>query len=95
MNYLVVARDGKDAFERRQEQRQAHLEGTSKLKTEGKLLYAVAILEEGKMVGSVMVFNFEDEKELQEWKSVEPYITGNVWENVEISECAIPPAFQS
>lgn len=93
MYYLVIARDGTDAFEKRQQQRQAHLDGTAKLKAEGKVLYAVAMLDEGKMVGSVMVFNFTDANELEHWRSKEPYVTGNVWESVEITECAIPPAF--
>ncbi|MFY0601161.1 MAG: hypothetical protein JXR03_15900 [Cyclobacteriaceae bacterium] len=95
MNYLVIGRDGKDASERRQAQRQAHLDGATKLKEEGKLLYAVAIIEEGKMVGSVMVFDFNSPEEFETWRKNEPYVTGNVWETVEISECAVPPGFRS
>lgn len=94
MTYLVIGRDGKDASKRRQAQRQAHLDGVAKMREEGKILYAVAMLEEGKMVGSVMVFNFENEAELEAWKSSEPYVTGNVWESIEITEAAVPPAFQ-
>ena len=93
MNYLVIGRDGKDAAERRQAQRQAHLDGVVKMKAEGKVLYAVAMLEEGKMVGSVMVFDFATPEELESWRSTEPYVKGNVWETVEITECAIPPLF--
>ncbi|MEP4535307.1 MAG: YciI family protein [Cyclobacteriaceae bacterium] len=95
MNYLVIGRDSKDAAERRQAQRQAHLDGVEKMKAEGKVLYALAMLDQGKMVGSVMVFDFNSPEELEAWKSSEPYITGKVWEDVEITECAIPPAFQS
>ncbi|MFT6866713.1 MAG: hypothetical protein ACJA08_001548 [Cyclobacteriaceae bacterium] len=93
MNYLVIGRDGKDASERRQAQRQAHLDGAAKMKAEGKLLFALAMLEEGKMVGSTMVFNFSGPEELEAWRISEPYVTGNVWESVEITECAIPPSF--
>ncbi|WP_258100531.1 YciI family protein [Marinoscillum pacificum] len=93
MHYLVIGRDGADAAERRQEQRPAHLEGVTKLKEDGKILYAVAMIENGKMVGSVMVMNFATEADLEEWKSTEPYIVGNVWDSVEITECAIPPMF--
>ena len=95
MNYLVIGRDGKDASERRQAQRQAHLDGVAKMKAEGKIHYAVAILEQGKMVGSVMVFDFANAEELESWRSTEPYVTGNVWESVEITECAIPPLFKN
>lgn len=93
MHYLVIGRDGKDASARRQEQRPAHLEGVKQMKAEGKIQYAVAMIEDGNMVGSVMVMNFASVAELEEWKSVEPYITGNVWESIEITECAIPPLF--
>lgn len=93
MHYLVIGRDGADALERRQEQRTAHLEGVKKMKEEGKILYAVAMIEQGKMVGSVMVMNFATTSELEEWKSTEPYVVGNVWDSIEITECAIPPLF--
>lgn len=93
MNYIVIARDHADGFERRQQQRTAHLEGAKKLKEAGKLLYAVALIEGGKMKGSVMVFDFPTEAEFNEWKANEPYITGKVWDSVEVSECAIPPIF--
>lgn len=93
MQYLVIGRDFKDGAERRQQQRTAHLEGAKKMKEEGNLLYAVAIIEEGKMVGSVMVFNFETEAEFNGWKKNEPYVTGKVWETVEVSRCAVPPLF--
>lgn len=93
MYYLVIGRDGADASERRQAQRQQHLDSVAILKKEGKVLYAVAMLSEGKMIGSVMVFNFADEAEMNDWRANEPYITGNVWESVEVMECAVPPAF--
>jgi len=94
MNYLVIGRDGKDALTRRMAQREAHLAGAKKLKDEGKLINAVAMIEEGKMVGSVMVFDFPTQKEFDQWKLNEPYITDNVWENVEVIECAVPLIFQ-
>ena len=94
MNYLVIGRDGKDALERRLAQRDAHLEGVKKLKAENKILYAVAMIEESKMVGSIMVFDFETKEEFENWKKNEPYITGNVWETIEVMECAVPPLFK-
>ncbi|MEQ8470674.1 MAG: YciI family protein [Marinoscillum sp.] len=95
MHYLIIGRDGKDAAQRRQENRAAHLEGAAQLKADGKLLFAVAMIENGKMVGSVMVMNFSTQAEFEEYKSQEPYITGKVWEKVEITECAVPPLFVS
>lgn len=93
MNYLVIGRDYADGFERRQQQREAHLQGVKLMKAKGQILYAVAIIEEGKMKGSVMVMNFATQEELNHWRSTEPYIVGDVWENIEITECAIPPIF--
>lgn len=95
MHYLVIGRDGKDAAQRRQDNRPAHLEGVKQMKADGKILYAVAMIDQGKMVGSVMVMSFSTVEELEEWKANEPYITGNVWEQIEITECAIPPLFTS
>ncbi len=94
MNYLIIGRDHPNGFETRQEHRPAHLEFAQKLKEEGKLLYAAATLKEGKMTGSMMVMNFSTLEELEHWKANEPYIKGNVWKDVEITECAIPPLFK-
>jgi hypothetical protein len=93
MQYLIIGRDHPNGFETRQKHRTAHLEGAKKLKEEGKLLYAVAMIENGKMVGSVMIMDFASLDELEEWKGTEPYITGGVWKDIEITECAIPPLF--
>lgn len=93
MTYLVIGKDYADGLERRLQQREAHLAGVKKLKEAGKILYAVAFLEGGIMKGSVMVMNFGSEEELKAWKDTEPYLTGRVWETVEITECAVPPLF--
>ena len=93
MQYVIIARDYPNGFEKRQQHRAAHLEGAEQLKKEGKLLYAVALVENGQMKGSIMVMNFNTRAELDAYKAKEPYITGGVWESVEISECAVPPLF--
>jgi uncharacterized protein YciI len=93
MHYLVIARDQEDAHQRRLSQRSAHLAGAAKLKEAGKLIYAVAMIEAGQMVGSVMVFNFDTPEEFEAYKKNEPYITGNVWGDLEVMECAVPPLF--
>lgn len=94
MHYLVIAHDYADGLEKRQQFRKAHLEGAELLKQEGKLLYAAAIIKDGKMRGSMMVMNFPSDEAFNTWKEHEPYITGKVWERIEITECAIPPLFQ-
>ncbi len=94
MHYLIIGRDHPNGLENRQKHRPAHLEFAEKLKKEGKLIYAVAMIEEGIMTGSVMIMNFSSEEALDQWKQNEPYILGKVWKDIEITECAIPPLFK-
>lgn len=98
MQYLVTAYDGKDsgAAERRKNARQRHLAGVARFIEAGKHLYAVAILDEaGDMIGSVMVVDFPSREALErEWLDSEPYITENVWKEVEIRPCKVPGLFQ-
>jgi uncharacterized protein YciI len=58
------------------------------------LLFAAALLDEdGQMVGSVLMMDFTSREALDRWLSVEPYVTGKVWEKIEIKPCQIPPMF--
>ncbi len=41
------------------------------------------------MNGSMYLVDFRDEKELQQWLNVEPYITGGVWKEVDIRRCDV------
>ena len=96
MNFVVVAQDGtdKDAPNRRQAVRKAHLEGIEKRRKAGQILMACAHLNEnGTMIGSTVVCNFSSRKDLDNWLMEEPYITGNVWQKVDVYPCKIPPAF--
>jgi uncharacterized protein YciI len=40
--------------------------------------------DEGKMIGSVMLMQFENDEEMEVWKQGEPYIVGKVWDRIEI-----------
>jgi len=95
MHFLITAYDGRDAEApaRRQAARAQHLEGAKKLHSEGKLLYAAAILDaDQNMIGSVMIVDFASKETLAaEWLDREPYVTGNVWQKIDIKPCAIPP----
>ena len=59
----------------------------------GKWLYAAGILnEEGKMIGSMIVCDFPSRKELErQWLEKEPYITGRVWQKVDIHRVQVAP----
>ncbi len=85
--YLVTAYDytDPDAFQRRLNVRQHHLDGARDLKASGNYLLGGAILNgKGKMIGTVMILQFEMESELQTWQQNEVYITQKIWETYDI-----------
>jgi uncharacterized protein len=85
--YLVHAWDGTDdqALERRMKARPAHFDNSRRIKASGNFVLGGAMLnDEGKMIGSTMVLQFETREELQQWVDTEPYITGNVWQKIDI-----------
>ncbi|WP_423147212.1 YciI family protein [Rubrolithibacter danxiaensis] len=83
--YLVIAYDFPDAIERRLEVRPQHFEEVRKMKAKNNFVKGGAILdEEEKMIGSVMLLQFENEHELNNWKENEPYIKYKVWERIEV-----------
>ena len=61
------------------EARPAHVEGTQKLMSAGKIISACAMIEEEMMVGSSVVTNFENDDEFNEWLENEPYVKAGVW----------------
>ncbi|HEY4327853.1 MAG TPA: YciI family protein [Mucilaginibacter sp.] len=85
--YLITAYDYTDtgALQRRMNVRPHHLDGAKELREKGNYILGGAILdEEGKMIGSVMILEFETEEGLEVWKQSEPYITQKIWESVDI-----------
>lgn len=85
--YVIYAYDGTDeqALERRMAARPHHLVVAKQLKANGNFIIGGAILnEDGKMIGSTMLVQFESEKALYDWYNNDPYITMKVWEKVEI-----------
>jgi hypothetical protein len=87
MLYVIHAYDFTDpkALERRLSARQLHLEGARLLKSKDQFVMGGALLDpEGKMIGSMLVVDFETEEQVQQWLSADPYTTGKVWEKVDI-----------
>ena len=85
--YLITAYDHTDegALKRRMDVRPHHLDGAKELRTNNNYIMGGAILDDdGKMIGSVMVLQFETEEELEAWKQREIYITAGVWETVDV-----------
>ena len=87
MQFLLLAYDGTDpeALQRRLNVREEHLKRISLLKKSGEFLFGGAILDNnGKMIGSMIVYDFPDRQSLEERLQDDPYLKGKVWEKTEI-----------
>ncbi len=94
MQFLVIARDGHDALRRRLALRAEHLAVASRLKASGNLLYGVAMLDDnGQPNGSMEVVQFESRADLDHWLQQEPFVTEQVWDEVEVTPCRVGPMF--
>jgi uncharacterized protein YciI len=87
MQFLLLAYDGTDseALQRRLSVRDEHLRRIGGLKREVEFLFGGAILDDqGKMIGSMIVYDFPDRQALDEMLKNEPYMTDEVWKKIEI-----------
>jgi uncharacterized protein YciI len=87
MQFMVTAYDGKDddALDRRMSVREAHINGANQLKEAGHLIAGGAILDEAEqMIGSTMFVEFDSKAELDQWLAGDPYVTGNVWQDISV-----------
>lgn len=87
MQFVIIGLDGtdKDAPARRRAVRQDHIAMGDKLLVSGNLWYGAALLhDDGSMKGSMYVVDFESESRLQEYLKQEPYVVGDVWQDITI-----------
>lgn len=87
MQFILTGYDGTDegALDRRMAARGAHLERIDHLRKSGEFLFGGAILDDsGKMIGSVVLYEFPDRAALDTMLKDEPYITNGVWKKIEI-----------
>jgi len=92
MQFLILGYDGKDkdALGRRQAAREKHIALGNELMKNGNMWFGAALRdEENNMIGSSLFMNFPSRKELDEWLTVEPYITGKVWKTYEVKLCSV------
>lgn len=97
MQFLSIAFDGTDegAAGRRLAAREAHIKLGGEMVAAGRMLFGSAILDdERRMIGSMLVLDFPSRAELDDWFAVEPYVTGQVWERVDVRPCAMGPSFR-
>ena len=96
MPFVILAKDYTDdaALDRRMAARDAHLALSDEAVKRGEQLMGAAMLDaDGKMVGSTMVVDFPTRADVDAWLAEEPYVTGNVWESIEVLSCNIGPSF--
>lgn len=83
MQFIITAYDGTDVLEKRMAVRPQHLEGVARLGTH--VVCAGGLVDEqGDLKGSVLVLEFEDRSELDEYLDNEPYVQEHVWETVTV-----------
>jgi uncharacterized protein YciI len=85
--YVVTAYDFTDAEaqQRRMDVRPHHLDKVRELKENGNYIAGGAILNaDEKMIGSVMMVQFESDEQMESWKNNDPYVSGRVWETVDV-----------
>ena len=96
MQFVVMAWDYTDdqALERRMAHREAHLAAVKQLIADGKFISGGAILdpESGeRMIGSTLHLEFPDRESLEAHLHADPYISGKVWERIEIHPVRLVP----
>lgn len=85
MQYLVIAYDFPNVLEKRMNVRPAHLARVEELVAQKKVIYGIGLINESQqLIGSVMLFDVVDRKELDLILKDEVYITAGVWDKVVI-----------
>ena len=83
MQYIIKAYDGEGMLDKRMEVRPRHLEGIERIKEH--VICAGGLLDdEGKMKGSVLIMEYENREQLDEYLANEPYVQENVWQKIEV-----------
>ena len=83
MYFVVIGKDSPDGAARR-EHRPAHLEFVEG--KQGVIIYGGPLLEGGRMIGSLFVFDMPDRPALDAYMAEDPYFTPGIFEHVEIYE---------
>jgi uncharacterized protein len=94
MQFLVTALDytDGDALNRRMAHREQHLAGVRDLIARGHFLSGGAILDDGgKMIGSTLHMEFPERAALDAQLSQDPYVSGRVWEKIEVRQVRLVP----
>ena len=83
MHFVVIARD-EPTGEARRRMRAAHLDFVADRQHE--IVYAGPLIEDGRMVGSLFVFDLPDRAALDRYMAEDPYFTAPIFASVEVFE---------
>jgi uncharacterized protein len=96
MQFLLIAHDGPDegALNRRMAAREQHIALGDQLRANGNMLYGGALLDDaGQMIGSMLVLDFPSRQEVDDWLTIEPYVLGDVWREIDVQPFKVGPSF--
>lgn len=83
MQFVIRAYDGEGMLNKRMEVRPRHLEGIDKIRDH--VICAGGLFDdEGNMKGSVLIMEYENREQLDEYLANEPYIQEHVWGKIEV-----------
>ncbi len=94
MQFVITALDYTDAeaLNRRMANREQHLAGVRAMVAAGHFLSGGAILDDtGKMIGSTLHAEFPTRADLDAQLQQDPYVTGRVWETIEVRQVKLLP----
>ena len=87
MKFVIRAIDGEGKLEKRMEVRPLHFEGMDRMKEH--LVCAGGLLDDaGNLKGSLLVMDFQNRQELDEYLAHEIYVVEHVWEQISIDQIA-------
>ena len=85
MKVVIRAIDGEGKLEKRMEVRPLHFEGMDRMKEH--LVCAGGLLDDaGNLKGSLLVMDFQNRQELDEYLAHEIYVVEHVWEQISIDQ---------
>jgi uncharacterized protein len=94
MQFVVTALDftDADALNRRMAQREIHLACIREMIADGSFISGGAILDDaGHMIGSSLHLEFPDRATLDARIEQDPYVSGRVWERIEVRQVKLVP----
>lgn len=99
MTYIIMAYDAEDdeVLERRMAARKEHFEYMDENIANGTMIYGAALLDDqddNRMIGSMIVVNFDSMDAVEAWLEKEPYVINNVWAEAEAIPCKTGTSFE-